>query len=406
MIVKDEAARLPACLDSVAGAVDEMVIVDTGSTDDTVAVARARGARVVSFTWRDDFAAARNESLRHARGDWALVLDADERLALGAPTLRDAVAAPRADGLDCRLVSALPPGEPSPTIAAWYCRLFRRSEGVRFDGRVHEQIAPSIVAAGGRVARGPVTITHLGYAAPSAAKVARNLRLLRQQLGERPGHAFTLLSLGLTLVTAGDWREASDVLERALVATPPLARDLRAVAWMKLAEARAREGRWSDTAGAAQKALAEEPGLSLARYTLGRALFEAGEVERAAAIFEDLMDAPTDALGMTLHPHIPAMGVGLCRLRQRRFADAVSVLAAGAGVDATGETVFHLGNAYVGLGRLDEAAASYRASRAAGFRHADLERRLKLCEKLARSAASSLAERRRERVPAGAKEPW
>src|SRR5258706_14100820 len=126
MIVKDEAARLPGCLDSVSGVVDEIVIVDTGSTDDSVALARARGARVERWTWRDDFSAARNESLRHARGDWALVLDADERLAHAPPTVREAVAAAGADGLDCRLVSVLPPGEPSPTIAAWYCRLFRR----------------------------------------------------------------------------------------------------------------------------------------------------------------------------------------------------------------------------------------------------------------------------------------
>src|SRR6185369_15137649 len=119
-IVKDETARLAACLESVSGTVDEIVIVDTGSTDDTVELARARGARVVSWAWRDDFAAARNESLRHARGDWVLVLDADERLALGAPTVRGSVAATGADGLDCRLVSVLPPGEPSPTIAAWY----------------------------------------------------------------------------------------------------------------------------------------------------------------------------------------------------------------------------------------------------------------------------------------------
>jgi tetratricopeptide (TPR) repeat protein len=393
MIVKDEATRLSACLDSVVGSVDEVVIVDTGSSDDTMNVARGRGARVVSWAWRDDFSAARNESLRHARGDWVLVLDADERIALGAPTVREAVSGTSADGLDCRLVSVLPAGEPSPTIAAWYCRLFRRREGVRFEGRVHEQIAPSIVATGGRIARCPVNIMHLGYATPSAAKVARNLRLLRQQLVERPGDAFTLLNLGLTLTTAGDWKEAAPIFERALIATPSLPRDLRAVAWMKLAEARAREGRWSDTARAAQKALGEEPGLTLARYTLARAIFEAGEIDRAAAIFEDLMDAPADALGMTLHAHVPAMAVGLCRLRQRRFADAVNALAPGVQTDRTGETAFHLGNAYVGLGRLDEAAASYRDARATGFRHPDLDRRLKLCQKLARTAPSRLADR-------------
>src|SRR5262245_44663040 len=164
MIVKDECARLPACLDSVAGQVDEIVIVDTGSSDGTPELARARGCRVISWPWRDDFAAARNESLRHVTGDWVFVLDADERLDAGGATLSEVIGVTRADGLNCRLVSTLPPGHPAPTISAWYCRLFRRRPTYRFHGRVHEQIAPSIVAAGGRIERSTITITHVGYA--------------------------------------------------------------------------------------------------------------------------------------------------------------------------------------------------------------------------------------------------
>ena len=69
MIVKDEAARLPRCLGSVAGVVDEMIVVDTGSSDGTKSVAAQFGAQVFDFLWIDDFAAARNESLRRATGD-------------------------------------------------------------------------------------------------------------------------------------------------------------------------------------------------------------------------------------------------------------------------------------------------------------------------------------------------
>src|SRR5581483_8644381 len=75
MIVKDEEANLPACLQSVADLVDEVIVVDTGSTDATVAVAQRLGARVHHFPWVDSFAAARNESLQHATGEWVLWLD-------------------------------------------------------------------------------------------------------------------------------------------------------------------------------------------------------------------------------------------------------------------------------------------------------------------------------------------
>jgi len=80
MIVKNEEPFLAHCLDSVRGLVDEMVILDTGSTDGTLEIARAAGARVFQSPWRDDFSAARNASLEKATGDWILILDADEEL--------------------------------------------------------------------------------------------------------------------------------------------------------------------------------------------------------------------------------------------------------------------------------------------------------------------------------------
>jgi len=80
MIVRDEAERLVACLESVAGFVQEMVVLDTGSSDDTVAIARQQGATVHELPWPGDFAPARNAAMQLVHGDWVLVLDADEQL--------------------------------------------------------------------------------------------------------------------------------------------------------------------------------------------------------------------------------------------------------------------------------------------------------------------------------------
>ena len=80
IIVRDEATRIEACLRSVQDFVDEMVVVDTGSTDETVALAQACGARIEHLEWPGDFAPARNAALEHVKGDWVLVLDADEQL--------------------------------------------------------------------------------------------------------------------------------------------------------------------------------------------------------------------------------------------------------------------------------------------------------------------------------------
>ena len=89
MIVRNEAQCLPACLQSVAGDVDDLIVVDTGSVDETVSVVERFGARVIRHAWTDDFAAARNVSLAHAQTDWIFVLDADERLAReNGPRLR------------------------------------------------------------------------------------------------------------------------------------------------------------------------------------------------------------------------------------------------------------------------------------------------------------------------------
>jgi hypothetical protein len=159
LIVRDEEGHLPACLEAVAGIADELVVVDTGSADGTVALAESLGARVCRFSWIDDFSAARNFALAQARGRWILVLDADDRL-FGAEELRDFLAA------DPPVDVGLPPVEsplgPEPSAArdrGVQPRVFRASAGIRYRFPVHELPRTDGLPR----AALPARILHVGY---------------------------------------------------------------------------------------------------------------------------------------------------------------------------------------------------------------------------------------------------
>src|SRR4051794_10771534 len=144
MIVRDEEHNLEDCLTPVADLFDEIIIVDTGSIDRTKEIARRFTPHVHDFAWCDDFSAARNESIRHATGDWIFWLDADDRVrADQIPLLRRLL-----DQLDDRagayqMETTLPPVDSACELeSVTHTRLFRRHPDVRWRGRVHEQLHP------------------------------------------------------------------------------------------------------------------------------------------------------------------------------------------------------------------------------------------------------------------------
>ncbi len=223
MIAKNEAERLSRCLTSVADLVAEMLVVDTGSTDDSKAVAARLGARVVDFPWVDDFSAARNESIRHARGDWIFWLDGDEDLdEVNRQRLRTLFAGLR-DEKAAYVMRQVSESAGGSSLAVAQVRLFRNDPAIRWDYRVHEQILLSLRRAGHRLDWTDVAIRHWGYqeSTLSAAKLERNLRLLRLQQAERPDDPVTLYHLGLALGQQGRVAEAVPLLRRSLERTPP-----------------------------------------------------------------------------------------------------------------------------------------------------------------------------------------
>jgi glycosyltransferase involved in cell wall biosynthesis len=190
MIVKNEEERLASCLESVQGLVNEIVIVDTGSSDGTVDIATRLGAQVFLHPWKDDFGEARNEAVRHARGEWILQLDADETL---DPEDRSGVRhAIRSEQIAGYLVILLSEGPDRALYKHRSVRLFRR-EGVQYRGRVHER--PMVA---GPLGLASVRIHHFGYDAdPSrmAQKFERNERLLLMEKKDHPVDGFVRANL-------------------------------------------------------------------------------------------------------------------------------------------------------------------------------------------------------------------
>ena len=228
VIAKDEAAMLPGLLSSVVGVVDEIVLVDTGSSDATAAIARSAGAKVVDHPWRDDFADARNRALAESTGDWVLVLDCDERLAPGAgAVIRKAISsggfdlgmmplfnATRSDATAEEILSGAARTD-APTLLP---RLLRRDPDLKWEGRVHESVTEWLALGGKTVVEVSASILHLGNASDiveAKDKLNRNLHLLRQRCEEEPKNPVMWSHLARVCFRAGLPEEAWSAAHRA-----------------------------------------------------------------------------------------------------------------------------------------------------------------------------------------------
>jgi GT2 family glycosyltransferase len=228
MIVRDEERVLGACLDSVAGAFSQVVVIDTGSKDRTKEIAREHGAELHEIVWPESFAAARNESLKYARGRWVFWLDADDTVPPASleAILQAAVSAPE-DVVGFVVPVQFVEEGPSAGTRVDHVKLFRNLSGIRFEGRIHEQVLASLRAAmpQGRIERIPgAVVLHSGYdTSPEgqARKAVRDERLLALDLEERPGHPFVLFNLGMTAHYRSGHPEAVEWLRRSVEAAQP-----------------------------------------------------------------------------------------------------------------------------------------------------------------------------------------
>jgi tetratricopeptide (TPR) repeat protein len=220
MIVKDEEEMLPRCLAAAQAAVDEMIIVDTGSTDRTVEIAESFGATVLHHEWNGSFSDARNVSLDAATGDWVIYFDADEVLvAEDAPRLRALTGHVWREAF--ALVETNYTGDVEDGTAMTHnaLRMWRNRPEYRFKGRLHEQVAyalPGYLTE--RIEYTQLRIEHYGYLGvvrDAKDKSRRNLDLLLQQVADGQESAFQSFNLGSEYLALGELETAVDHFEKA-----------------------------------------------------------------------------------------------------------------------------------------------------------------------------------------------
>lgn len=214
LIAKNEEVFIARCLNSVRPFVDEMIVVDTGSTDRTMEIAASLGAKVSEFAWIDDFAAARNAAIERTTGDWILVLDADEYFECSsgndAEKLQRFVSQGEWIGRITVKSRFLQNGS-EQTVQARIGRLFPRS--VRYQGAIHEQLASDLP----RVDSG-LALLHDGYY--ETDKSERNLRLLHKELERSPGNSYLLFHLAKEYRGLKDLAKSEQFFEQGFASMP------------------------------------------------------------------------------------------------------------------------------------------------------------------------------------------
>jgi tetratricopeptide (TPR) repeat protein len=304
LIVRSEEAKLPACLESIAGIAHDIIVVDTGSTDRTKHVAAGFGAKVFDVSWIDDFAAARNECIRHATGEWIFWLDADERLdEINREKLRRLFEEIIHEGtrkdtkedkknvayvMKCLCVDQAAGGQHGTVVD--HVRLFRNRPEHRWKYRVHEQILPALKTTGTEIRWTDIVIHHVGYQDPALTrhKLERNLRLLHLDHAEHPDDPYILFNLGWAYQELGKVPESFSFLHRSLQLSHPADSIVKKI-YALLVQAHWRLGQRNDALAACRAGRARCPADSELLYLEGQLLKDIGQVDGAISAFRRLV---------------------------------------------------------------------------------------------------------------------
>jgi GT2 family glycosyltransferase/tetratricopeptide (TPR) repeat protein len=329
LIVKDEERMLPACLESLRDAVDEIVVYDTGSSDDTVQIARAAGARVVEGTWEDSFATARNAALELATSRWVLSIDADETLLANPVAMRDQLATSPAD-VEAYLVAIENlHGAGNARSVHTAIRVFRRTAAT-WRHRIHEQV----VAADDPTRElrtsylSAARLAHHGYMAEvfdGRHKGERNLELARAALDDgEQARPYSLMNYGRALESVGRSEEAVDTLIEAVsIATDGITKRL---ATTNLIYILGRLGRYEESIAQVAELRRLSRSQVAADIAEGRIRLGMGQSEQGLAILARLPTRGRDDDGMEYAPHMVAAIRGEALASLDRFGEAADIV--------------------------------------------------------------------------------
>ncbi len=233
IIVKNAEFSILRALSSLEGFVQQIVVVDTGSTDQTPQICTRVGVELHFLQWTDNFSEARNYALERMRTDWIIQVDADEELdGDSLSNISHLFNNPNTGGLHTQIWNVLDGGIESEHR---YTRIFRRNPKIRYEGAIHEQIAGSIRLSGFEIIDSPVVIRHFGYSEHSPEKIERNTTLLHKELTDNPNDNWLRYHLGLTEFAAGNHHEAESLLE-TIVNSSELSIEQNETARLRLAQ--------------------------------------------------------------------------------------------------------------------------------------------------------------------------
>lgn len=215
MIVKNEAHNLKNLLPVLKHLADEVIVVDTGSTDNTDLVMQDAALRMYGFPWCEDFSKARNESLKYATKDYIMWVDADDAI-----QEEDFVALRKhlEENPDTAVMMKLVDLRPNNKYVSDQLRVFPNNKGVEFRGRIHEQVIDSINENKIPVTYCDAKVYHLGYQDSSlmAQKLVRNTILLEKELEDNPDNYFQMLALSRTYLSIGNNTKSLELVDRII----------------------------------------------------------------------------------------------------------------------------------------------------------------------------------------------